>query len=151
LLLNRTGQSRRQERYFTPAAVAAFTSERVYRQRYALSDGRIAALREVLGDGIDRATAHYRCPCALLDDDDTVTSLTEWARSHHLAEVVAFASAVEPIRDLIPRLSHQLDHAGIRLTLIQRPSDALALSFACAGYFHFWQEMSVQLCLPAVA
>ena len=136
---------------FSSAAVAAFTSERIYRQRYALSDGRIATLRAVLGDGIARATAHYRCPCALLDADDTATRLTEWARSHHLAEVVAFAPAVGPIRDLIPRLSHQLDHAGIRLTLIQRPSDALAFSFAGAGFFPFWQKMSVQLCLPAVA
>ncbi len=130
---------------FTPTAVAAFTSERIYRQHYALSAARIAALRTVLGDGIARAAAHYRCPAALLDADDTATSLTEWARSQHLAEVVAFAPAVGPIHDLIPRLSQHLDQSSIRLTLIQRPSDALAFSLAGGGFFPFWEKMSRHL------
>ncbi len=136
---------------FTPTAVAAFTSERIYRQHYALSATRIAALRTVLADGIARATAHYRCSCVLLDADHTATSLTEWARSHQLTEVVAFAPTVGPIHDLIPRLSHHLEESGIRLTLIQRPSDALAFSLAGGGFFPFWEKMSRHLRPPPVA
>jgi hypothetical protein len=130
---------------FTPTAVAAFTSERIYRQHYALSDARVAALRAVLADGIARAAAHYRCPSVVLEANDTVTCLGEWARTHRLEEVIAFAPAVGPIHDLLPRLSPHLAELGIRLTLIQRPSDAFAFSLASAGFFPFWEKMSRQL------
>jgi hypothetical protein len=33
----------------------------------------------------------------------------------------------------------------IRLTLIRRPSDEVAFSFATAGFFPFWQKMSRHL------
>ncbi len=132
----------------TPTAVVAFTSERIYRQHDAPSAARIAALRTVLGDGIARASAHYRCPSTLLKTDDTATSLTEWACAHQLAEIVAFAPAVGPIQDLIPRLSDLLVRSGIRLTLIRRPSDDLAFSLAAGGFFPFWQKMSRHLSPP---
>ena len=109
---------------FAPDAVAAFTSERTYREHYRLSENRIAALRTVLGDGIARAAAHYRCPATLYDADDTAAGIVAWARSQQLTEVVGFTPTVGPVGDLIPRLSKQLAGLGIRLTLIQRESDA---------------------------
>lgn len=130
---------------FAPTAVAAFTSERIYRQHYALSEGRVAALRAVLGDGIARAAAHYRCPAVVLDADDTATGLGEWASAHRLEEVIAFAPAVGPIHDLLPRLSTHLEELGIRLSLLQRPSDAFAFSLAGGGFFPFWEKMSRHL------
>lgn len=129
----------------TPAAVAAFTSERTYRQLYALSEGRIAALRTVLRDGIARAAAHYHCPAEVLESDDTAIGIGAWARTNRLEEVVAFAPKVGPIQDLLPRLSAHLNEMGIRLTLLQRPSDAFATSLAGSGFFPFWEKMSRHL------
>lgn len=130
---------------FAPDAVAAFTSERTYRELFRLSENRISALRTVLADGIARAAAHYRCPATLTDADDTAASIVAWARSHHLTEVVAFAPTVGPVRDVVPRLSKQLAELGIRLTLIQRESDAHTFSLASAGFFPFWEKMSRHL------
>ena len=130
---------------FAPDAVAAFTSERAYREHDHLSENRITAMRTVLADGIARAAAHYHCPSIVLETDDIVTSLGEWARTHRLEEVIAYAPAVGPIHDLIPRLSPHLDGLGIRLTLLQRPSDAFAFSLASGGFFPFWEKMSRHL------
>ena len=130
---------------FAPNAVAAFTSERTYREHYRLGENRIHALRTVLADGIARAAAHYRCPAALTDADDTAASIVAWARSQQLTEVVAFAPTVGPVRDLVPHLSKQIAERGIPLTLIQRPSDAHAFALASAGFFAFWEKMSRHL------
>ena len=130
---------------FAPETVAAFTSERTYREHYRLSENRITALRTVLSDGIARAAAHYRCPATLSDVDDTAASISAWARSHQFAEVVAFAPTVGPVGDLVPRLAKQLTDLRIRLTLIQRASDAHAFSLANAGFFPFWEKMSRHL------
>ena len=127
---------------FAPDAVAAFTSGRSYRARYRLSENRIQALHTVLADGIARAGAHYGCPAVLTDVDDTAAGIGAWARSQQLSEVVAFAPAVGPVRDGVPRLSNQLAEWGIRLTFIQRASDAHAFAFAGAGFFPFWEKMS---------
>lgn len=128
-----------------PDAVAAFTSERIYREHYRLSENRIHALRTVLADGIARAAAHYRCPAALADSDDTAASIGAWALSQQIAEVVAFAPTVGPVRDIVPRLSNQLAESGIRLKFIQRESDAHAFALASAGFFPFWEKMSRHL------
>ena len=130
---------------FAPDAVAAFTSERIYREHYRLGENRIHTLRTVLAAGIARAAAHDRCPAALTDADDTAASLGAWARSQQLTEVVAFAPTVGPVRDIVPRLSTQLAEMRIRLTLIQRASDAHAFSLANAGFFPFWEKMSLHL------
>ncbi len=129
----------------TPDSVAAFTSERIYRDHYRLSGNRIRALRTVLADGIARAAAHYRCPSTLTDAEDTAASIGAWARSQQLTEVVAFAPTVGPVRDLVPRLSTLLADSGFRLTFIQRASDAHAFSLAYAGFFPFWEKMSRHL------
>ena len=130
---------------FTPDAVAAFTSERIYREHYHLGENRIHTLRTVLADGIARAAAHYRCPATLSDADDTAASIGAWARSQQLTEIVAFAPTVGPVRDLVPRLSKQLAESGIRLKFIQRASDAHAFALASAGFFPFWEKMSRHL------
>ena len=136
---------------FVPDAVAAFTSERIYREHYRLGENRITALRAVLGDGVARAAAHYRCPSAILDAGDTAAGLGEWARSHRLTEVVAFAPTVGPVRDLVPRLSKQLGELGIHLTFIQRASDAHAFALAGAGFFPFWEKMGRHLRIASSA
>ncbi len=128
-----------------PDAVAAFTSERVYRAHYRLSEIRIRALRTALTDGITRAAAHYGCPSTLADAGDTAASIVAWARSQQLTAVGAFAPTVGPVRDIVPRLSNQLAESGIRLTLIQRASDAHAFRLANAGFFPFWEKMSRHL------
>ena len=130
---------------FASDAVAAFTSERTYREHYRLAENRITALRTVLADGIARAAAYYRCSATLTDADDTATSIGAWARSQQLTEVVAFAPTVGPVGDLVPRLSKHLAEQGIRLTFIQRPSDAHAFALASAGFFPFWEKMSRHL------
>ena len=83
-----------------------------------------------------------RCPATLTDADDTAASIVAWARAEQLAEVVAFAPTVGPVRDLVPRLSTLLADSGIRLTFIQRASDAHAFGLASAGFFPFWEKMS---------
>jgi deoxyribodipyrimidine photo-lyase len=130
---------------FAPAAVAAFTSERTYREDYRLGENRIRALHTVLADGIARAAAHYRCPATLTDADDTPVSIGAWARSQQLTEVVAFAPTVGPVRDIVPRLSSHLAEHGIRLTLIRCTSDAHAFRLASGGFFPFWEKMSRHL------
>ncbi|MFZ4765089.1 MAG: hypothetical protein ACOYMN_09065, partial [Roseimicrobium sp.] len=106
----------------------------------------IHALRTVLADGIARAAAHYRCPTSLADADDTAASIVAWARSQQLTEVAAFAPTVGPVSDLVPSLSKHLAELRIRLTFIQRASDANAFALASAGFFPFWKKMSRQLC-----
>ncbi len=130
---------------FAPDAAAAFSSDRTYREHYRLGENRIRALRTVLADGIARAAAHYRCPAALADADDLAEGIVAWARSHQLMEIVAFAPSVGPVGDLVPRLSSHLVALGIRLTLIQRESDAHAFTLANAGFFPFWEKMSRHL------
>ena len=129
----------------TPDAVAAFTSERIYREHYRLGENRIHALRTVLADGIARAAARYRCPSTLTDADDTAVSIGAWARSQQLTEFVAFAPTVGPVHDIVPRLSNQLAESGIRLTFIRRASDAQAFALASSGFFPFWEKMSRHL------
>lgn len=129
----------------TPLTVAAFSSEHRYRQHYALSERRIAALDEVLADGLARATAHFQCPTVLSKDVDPAASLWAWATTHELDEVVAFAPTVGPVADLVPRIRQFLSAAGITLTLLRRASDAHAFTMAGAGFFPFWEKMSRHL------
>ncbi len=128
-----------------PVSIAACITDDVYRNTYHLSSQRIAALQTVLRDGLHRAAAHYTCPFVVVTDDNPVQGLVAWAQEHQLAEVIAFAPTVGPIHDLVPRLEQQLHAIGTRLTLIRRPSDATAFSFATAGFFPFWQKMSRRL------
>ena len=128
-----------------PVAVAAFTSERVYREHYNLAENRIRALRAVLADGIARAESHYGSPVSLTDVAETTAAIVAWAQLHRLTEVVAFAPTVGPVRDLVPRLSQRLAELNIRITLVRRDSDAHAFSLANAGFFPFWEKMSRNL------
>lgn len=128
-----------------PDTVAAFTSERTCRVHYRLSENRLSALRTVLADGIKRAAAHYQCPATLNDADNTAASIVAWARAEQLTEIVAFAPNVGPVGDVVPGLSTQLAAIEIRLTLIQRESDAHAFRLANGGFFPFWEKMSRHL------
>jgi deoxyribodipyrimidine photo-lyase len=128
-----------------PVAVAAFTSERTFREHYRLAEHRIHALRTVLADGIARAGAHFDCPASLTEVTDTKAGILAWARSQQLTEVVAFAPSVGPVLDLFPNLSKQLAALDIRMTLLRRDSDAHAFGLAHAGFFPFWQKMSRHL------
>ena len=130
---------------FAPVAVAAFTSESSTHADFHLSERRLAALRTVVAEGLARAADHYRCPTARIDAARPVVSLAEWASAPQLTTVVAFAPTVGPVGDLIPQLSEQLAARGIRLTLIQRPSDAHAFALAGAGFFPFWEKMGKHL------
>ena len=127
---------------FAPAAVAAVRADR---NDENLSDGRIAALRTVLADGMARASAHFLCPATTIESDDPWSAFAAWARSHQLTEVVAFAPMVGSINDRIPQIQTQLAEAGVRLTLVQRASDAYAFTLAGAGFFPFWAKMSKHL------
>ncbi|MEK0447464.1 MAG: hypothetical protein RLZZ399_2785 [Verrucomicrobiota bacterium] len=131
-----------------PASIAACVSEPVYQQRYRLSPRRVASLRTVLADGLSRARNHYRCPTHALESACVASALCSWAKAQGLREVVAFAPMVGPVADTVPRLTALLESQQIRLTLIRRPSDARAFSFAGAGFFPFWQKMSRHLQSP---
>lgn len=128
-----------------PAAVAAFTSEQTYRDRYRLSEKRVQALRTVLADGVARASAHYRCPTTHSDTQDTAAGIAGWARSQQLTEVVAFAPTVGPVGDVVPRLSMLMAESGIQLTFIRRASDAQVFRLAGSGFFPFWEKLSRSL------
>jgi deoxyribodipyrimidine photo-lyase len=129
----------------TPVSIAACISERVYADTYNLSRIRTLSLSTVLQDGLNRAAAHYGRPALAVESADPVLGLCSWARECELAEIVTFAPMVGPIRDMLPRLRKNLEPAGVRLTLIRRPSDQVAFSFATAGFFPFWQKMSRHL------
>ena len=132
--------------HLTPVTVAAFSSEHRYRHHYALSERRIAALHEVLADGLARAAAHFQCPTVLSKDADPAASLCTLATTHGLDEVAALAPTVGPVADLVPRLRQLITSAGITLTLLRRASDAHAFTLAGAGFFPFWEKMSRHLC-----
>ncbi len=132
-----------------PTSVAGCISEQVYRTTYRLSQTRIDSLRTVLHDGLVRAAAHYGCSSAFLDAEDPVEGVCAWANAHKLSDVVAFAPFVGPIHDMLPRVRLRLAATGIHLTLLRRPSDEVAFSFATAGFFPFWQKMSRHLKLPS--
>ncbi|MEO7317877.1 MAG: FAD-binding domain-containing protein [Chthoniobacteraceae bacterium] len=129
----------------TPVTVAAFSSEHNYRHDYALSERHLAALDDVLTDGLARAAAHFKCPTVLSKDADPAASLCTWAAAHALDEVVAFAPMIGPVADLVPRLRQLLTSAGITLTLLRRASDADVFMLAGAGFFPFWEKMSRHL------
>lgn len=126
-------------------SVAGYVCEPVYREVYGLSEQRIQSLRTVMKDGLARAGGHFGCAPVMVETDDPVEGLVQWAVDQRLEEVVAFAPMVGPIRDLVPRLKRRLKVHGIRLTLIRRATDELAFSFAGAGFFPFWQKMSRHL------
>ncbi|MGI8956453.1 MAG: FAD-binding domain-containing protein [Chthoniobacterales bacterium] len=129
----------------TPVTIAAFSTEHEYRHDYALSERHIAALDEVLTDGLARGAAHFQCPTVLSKDSDPAASLCTWAATHSLDEVVAFAPTVGPVADLVPRLRQLLTSAGVTLTLLRRASDADVFTLAGAGFFPFWEKMSRHL------
>lgn len=128
-----------------PACVAACVCEQVYENVYGLSSSRVDVLRTVIGDGVDRAAAHYRCKAEVLEADDPVQGLLAWALANRLSEVVALMPFVGPVGDMLPRLRRDFEAAGVRLTLVRRPSDEAAFSMATAGFFPFWQKMSDRL------
>jgi hypothetical protein len=128
-----------------PVSIATCLSHRVYRDTFQLSQQRIAALQAVLGDGVSRAAAHFGCPALELESDDPVEALHAWALQHRLSEVIALSPTVGPVHDLVGRLENRLEKAGTRLTLVRRPSDATAFSFASGGFFPFWQKMRAHL------
>lgn len=131
--------------HLTPVTIAAFPGEHGRSPYAALSELRVAALDEVLADGLARAGAHFRCPTVRSKDADPAVSICTWAAAHALDEVVAFAPTVGPEADLVPRLRPLLTSAGITLTLIRRASDAHAFTLAGAGFFPFWEKMSRHL------
>jgi len=126
-----------------PVAVAAFGGEASQQEDSHLSASRLDALRTVVGDGIARAAVHYSCPASLIDVANPALSLAEWADSHQLTEIVAFAPSVGPVGDLATQLSEKL--GAHRLTLVRRPSDAHAFALASAGFFPFWEKMARHL------
>jgi deoxyribodipyrimidine photo-lyase len=128
-----------------PDTVAACRSDRIHQEPYRPSSQRADSQRIVLEDGLSRASAHFGCPSETIGNDDPVVGLGEWAMQLRLSQIVAFAPMVGPVHDLIPRLAEHLNLLGVQLTLIQRPSDAVAFSFASAGFFPFWQKMSRHL------
>jgi deoxyribodipyrimidine photo-lyase len=128
-----------------PITVAGALSGDVYRKIYRLSQQRVESLDTVLRDGLGRASAHFGCPLAALNEKDPTEGICHWAKTYTLSEVVAFAPFVGPVHDMVPRLRRLLEAEGISLNLVRRPSDALAFSFATAGFFPFWQKMSRQL------
>ena len=128
-----------------PSCVAACVSERVYESVYKLSRNRVDALRVLIGDGVERAAAHYHCKAEVLEVEDPVRGLLEWAVGNSLSEVVAFMPFVGPVGDMLPRLRRNFEAARVRLTLVRRPSDQAAFSYATAGFFPFWQKMSGDL------
>jgi deoxyribodipyrimidine photo-lyase len=128
-----------------PVSIAAYFSEHVYKTIYELSAQRIASLRAVTQDGLDRAAAHYGAPAVVVEADDPVLGLGAWAKQEGLSEVVAFAPLIGPVHDIVHRLKLHLSELDVRLTLIRRPSDVTAFSFATAGFFPFWQKMSRHL------
>lgn len=129
----------------TPVAVAAISSEHCYRHYYALSEQRIAALNNVLADGLARAAVHFQCPTVLSKEDDPAVSICKWAVNHGLDEVAALAPTVGPVADLVPRLRQLLTSSGITLTLLRRASDTHVFTLAGAGFFPFWEKMSRHL------
>jgi hypothetical protein len=46
---------------------------------------------------------------------------------------------------LLPKISQHLNNLGIQLTLIRRESDTQAFALAGAGFFPFWEKMSLHL------
>jgi len=128
-----------------PAGIFACISDQVYNKTYHLSQQRIDSLYVVLQNGLARAEAHYACPATLLGSSNPVEGLGSWAKENRLTEVVAFAPMVGPTGDLLPQLQANLEARGVRLTLIRRPTDETAFSFATAGFFPFWQKMSRHL------
>ena len=129
-------------------AVAAGLSDGVDQKIYRLSERRRAVQRAAVGDGLERAAAHFGCGAAALAGDDLVAEMGDWAAREKLAEVVGFAPMVGPLGDLRPRLEEVLRRQGVRLRLVRRASDAVAFSFAGAGFFPFWQKMSRHLSQP---
>ena len=128
-----------------PVSIAACISDGVYRKTYGLSDQRIASIHVALEDGLNRASTHYGCEALAIRTDDPAQGLCAWAEAHGLTEIVALAPMVGPVHDLLPQLRSRLELSGIKLTLVRRPSDALAFSFATAGFFPFWEKMSRHL------
>lgn len=124
-----------------PRSIAAVLSEPVYRGCFRLSSQRIASLKTVLQDGLERAAAHFGCPALELKSEDPVEALCSWAMEYQLREVVALAPMIGPVHDMLPRLKKRLEILGIRLTLLRRGSDATAFSFVTGGFFPFWQRM----------
>jgi hypothetical protein len=128
-----------------PASIAACISDGVFRETYGLSDQRVASLHVALEEGLNRASAHYGCEAISIRTDDPAEGLCAWAEAQGLAEIVALAPMVGPVHDLLPRLRSKLELLGVRLTLVRRPSDALAFCFATTGFFPFWEKMSRHL------
>ncbi len=128
-----------------PAALSACVCEKVCREHFGLSPGRMQSVRTVLRDGVDRASAHYGCMGEVIEAVDPVAEMVGWAQRNRLDAVVGFAPMVGPTGDLVSRLDRELGAVGVALRLVRRASDAEAFSMASAGFFPFWQRMRQRL------
>ncbi len=131
--------------HLTPITVATCGNGQDHHHPSALSERRIAALDDVLTDGLGRAAAHFQCPTLHIKDADPAAGLSTWATTQALDEVVAFVPTIGPEADLVPRIRQLLAAAGISLILVRRTSDAFAFTLAGKGFFPFWEKMSRHL------
>ncbi|NJM37931.1 MAG: DNA photolyase [Akkermansiaceae bacterium] len=120
-------------------AIAAFFSTE------DLDEKRRVMEQAALNDSIARSSAHYHCPSEVFITTDKAKSLSSWAQSHDLKEVIGFAPFVGPEQKCLAQIREHLASLGIRFTLLRRETDAHAFSFSGSGFFPFWEKMKRHL------
>jgi deoxyribodipyrimidine photo-lyase len=100
-----------------------------------------AWLRSALGDAAARAEAHWQVPVTQNHAVDLVGGLVGWARAVGLAQVLALRPEVGPLADWVAAQGAELESAGIRLVLLDRPEDVALRPLASGGFFQFWEKL----------
>ncbi len=98
-------------------------------------------LRSALDDGATRASAHFGIPCPVQETVDLAADLAAWTQEHRLESVVSMRPFVGPLADRLPSVEAALSRHGVRLCLIRRPEDRVAMRCATGGFFGFWKRL----------
>ena len=102
-------------------------------------------LKAALDDAASRAEERWEISPMRLSGHDLASDLTQWADQAGLGQIVAMRPPIGPLPDEIPGISAALEGQGIRLLLLDRPSDVESRPFAKGGFFKFWERVRPRL------
>ena len=137
----------------SPLAGLSFAAIRVTGQpsawdRHGFPASKRQWLLDALADTARRAAEHWKTAATADTPADLAQALADWAKQHHLAQIVTLRPDTGPLDDALPELTAILAAAGVSLALVDRPRDLVLRPLATGGFFQFWERMQKRGLLP---
>lgn len=108
---------------------------------YRYPIGKRNWLEAALADAAARAKKNWTGQVKVLIATNLSETLINWANHHALTQIVLLRPDVGPLSDSLKVLIVNLNTAGIRLAMVDRPRDLELRPLAGAGFFKFWETL----------